>query len=246
MAKYEEIQQTLLKKISDGTYPVGSIIPKELELAKKYSVSRPTVNHAIQNLVKDGFLEQRKRRGTIVKRNKIEQEFTHVIKSYNEEMEQNGLQAKTKVLFFDLVTPPLEVRQAFDLDEEEKVYKLIRLRFADDDPLVLVTTYLPASPLPNLKKVDFTQRSLYDELDSRKLGITHVIRKLEVKNADKTASTFLNIEPASAVFLFHTLGYTASGDKLEYSIATYRGDKNYFMIDIDQSNSGSINTKLSL
>lgn len=245
MAKYEEIQQTLLKKISDGTYPVGSLIPKELELAKKYSVSRPTVNHAIQNLVKDGFLEQRKRRGTIVKRNKIEQEFTHVIKSYNEEMEQNGLQAKTKVLFFDLVTPPLEVRQAFDLNKEDKVYKLIRLRFADEDPIVLVTTYLPTDLLPDFEKIDFTTRSLYDELASRNLGISHVTRKLEVKNADKTASTFLNIEPGSAVFLFHTLGYTRNDKKLEYSIATYRGDKNYFMVDIDQTNT-PIKTKLKL
>lgn len=246
MAKYEEIQKILLEKISNGTFPVGSIIPKELELAKKYNVSRPTINHAIQNLVKDGFLEQRKKRGTIVKRNKIEQEFTHVIKSYNDEMEENGLQAKTKVLFFDLVNPPLEVQEALDLTEEDQVYKLIRLRFANDSPIVLVTTYLPASPLPNLKNIDFNKNSLYDELDSRNLSIKHVIRKLEVVNADKTASTFLNIEPNSAVFLFHTTGFTNKKKKLEYSIATYRGDKNYFIIDIDQNQNNSLRTKLSL
>lgn len=40
---YIAIRDELLARIEDGTYPVGSTIPTELELAEAYGVSRPTV-----------------------------------------------------------------------------------------------------------------------------------------------------------------------------------------------------------
>ncbi|KES15892.1 Transcriptional regulator [Gilliamella apicola SCGC AB-598-I20] len=94
------IQQDLLKKIQSGEYAQGQLIPKESELTDIYQVSRPTVRQAIQFLVNDGFLERRKRRGTIVKQQKINQEFTHIIESYDSEMNRKGLHPTTKVLTF--------------------------------------------------------------------------------------------------------------------------------------------------
>src|SRR5699024_11396809 len=100
-AKYKKIEAILKQRIIDQTYPLNSLLPKEIELAAEFNTSRPTINHAIHNLVQQGFLEQRKRLGTIVKRNKITQEFTHVIQSYNQEMDNKGLKAITKVISFE-------------------------------------------------------------------------------------------------------------------------------------------------
>ena len=99
-AKYQEIEEILRKQITDGSYQTGDLIPKEVELAAKYEVSRPTISHAVQGLVNQGYLERRKHVGTIVKQTKIAQEFTHVIQSYDCEMKQKGLTAQTQVLYF--------------------------------------------------------------------------------------------------------------------------------------------------
>ena len=104
-AKYKKIETILKQRIIDQTYPLNSLLPKEIELAAEFNTSRPTINHAIHNLVQQGFLEQRKRLGTIVKRNKIAQEFTHVIQSYNQEMDDKGLKARTKVISFEKIDP---------------------------------------------------------------------------------------------------------------------------------------------
>ena len=77
-AKYKKIEAILKQRIIDQTYPLNSLLPKEIELAAEFNTSRPTINHAIHNLVQQGFLEQRKRLGTIVKRNK----FSRNISSY--------------------------------------------------------------------------------------------------------------------------------------------------------------------
>ncbi len=68
---HQQIENDLRQKIQDGTYPEQQLIPKEIELAQYYQVSRPTVRQAVQTLVDQGFLEKRKRRGTLVKRAKI-------------------------------------------------------------------------------------------------------------------------------------------------------------------------------
>lgn len=230
-AKYKKIEAILKQRIIDQTYPLNSLLPKEIELAAEFNTSRPTINHAIQ--VQQGFLEQRKRLGTIVKRNKITQEFTHVIQSYNQEMDDKGLKAITKVISFDKINPTSEIQSALNLSTSDSVFKLVRLRYVDTAPIVEVTTYIPTKLVPDLNKIDFSQASLYDELRKRNLPVTHVTRKLEVKKASSTISKTLKIKENDPVFYFHSYGDTKKDQKIEYSIATYRGDLNSFIIDLN-------------
>ena len=51
---YMQIQQDLLKKINDGTFLPGEMIPSERQLAAQYQVSRLTVQNAVNALVEAG------------------------------------------------------------------------------------------------------------------------------------------------------------------------------------------------
>ena len=232
--KYLEIQNLLLQRIKNGDYQEGQLIPKEIDLAEQLNVSRPTVRHAIRNLVQGGYLERRKKRGTIVTQTKIKQQFTHVIESYNTEIQNNGLVAKTQVLNFSTEKASNEVAEALTIKPNTEVYKLVRLRSADNKPVVFVVTYLPIAQLPDLQKIDFTHHSLYSELAKAGLEITHVSRKIEVHPATEEEAQLLETDIKAPIFYFHTIGFTKDHRALEYSIASYRGDLNYFMVEIDK------------
>ena len=232
--KYLEIQNLLLQRIKNGDYQEGQLIPKEVDLAEQLNVSRPTVRHAIRNLVQAGYLERRKKRGTIVTQTKIKQQFTHVIESYNTEIQNNGLVAKTQVLNFSTEKASEEVAEALTIKPNTEVYKLVRLRSADNKPVVFVVTYLPIAQLPDLQKIDFTHHSLYSELAKAGLEITHVSRKIEVHPATEEEAQLLKTDIKAPIFYFHTIGFTKDHRALEYSIASYRGDLNYFMVEIDK------------
>lgn len=232
--KYLEIQNLLLQRIKNGDYQEGQLIPKEVDLAEQLNVSRPTVRHAIRNLVQRGYLERRKKRGTIVTQTKIKQQFTHVIESYNTEIQNNGLVAKTQVLNFSTEKASDEVAEALTIKPNTEVYKLVRLRSADNKPVVFVVTYLPIAQLPDLQKIDFTHHSLYSELAKAGLEITHVSRKIEVHPATEEEAQLLETDIKAPIFYFHTIGFTKDHRALEYSIASYRGDLNYFMVEIDK------------
>ncbi|PXZ06008.1 GntR family transcriptional regulator [Gilliamella apicola] len=229
------IQQDLLKKIQSGEYAQGQLIPKESELTDIYQVSRPTVRQAIQFLVNDGFLERRKRRGTIVKQQKINQEFTHIIESYDSEMNRKGLHPTTKVLTFKVDKATSEIANNLAINELDAIYKLVRLRYAENKPIVLVTTYLPVKLLPNFLHNDFKHQKLYSVLEKMNLPIVQIRRKLDVLKADETTSDLLDIEEGDPIFYFHSVGYSHDRTPIEYSISKYRGDINSFVFELNHS-----------
>jgi DNA-binding GntR family transcriptional regulator len=64
--RYAVVAKDLLEGISNGRYPVGTLLPTEFELCELYDVSRHTVRAAITQLQNQGLVSRRKRVGTRV------------------------------------------------------------------------------------------------------------------------------------------------------------------------------------
>ncbi|WP_243190618.1 GntR family transcriptional regulator [Clostridium gallinarum] len=235
MPLHLNIKADILSKIKSGVYKENEIIPSEMDLAEEYKVSRPTIRQAIQGLVNEGYLERKKRKGTIVIRKKIPQEFTNILQSYNNEIKGKGLEPKTKVISCKLEEASNEVCDKLNLKEGESVYKIVRLRYAGDDPVVFVITYIKADILPEFLKHNFTKESIYNVLSSYNFPIISITRYLEVMKADESTSVLLDIEMGDPIFRFISIGHTYNRNPIEYSIAKYRGDLNSFVIEIDNS-----------
>ena len=218
-AFYLDIKKDLLDKILSGVYQQGSIIPNEYELAEIYNVSRPTIRKAVQILVDEGYLEKRKKRGTIVCDPTIRQEFAQVIQTFNKEVKEKGLTPSTKVLTF----------------KQEKAEEEVRLRYVDDQPNVLVTTYVPCRLFEHLSEVDFEKESLYQTFHKEGRDITSIQRKLDVILADETCADLLDVKNGDPLFYFHSTGYDESHTAIEYSIAKYRGDRNSFVFQLSNN-----------
>jgi DNA-binding LacI/PurR family transcriptional regulator len=64
--KHLQIREELLRTITGGAYKDGQRIPSEVELAKRFGVSRPTVARALRDLEQDGFVQRRAGAGTYI------------------------------------------------------------------------------------------------------------------------------------------------------------------------------------
>jgi DNA-binding transcriptional regulator YhcF (GntR family) len=63
---YLRIADELRGEIADGRFPVGRRIPSQAELEERFGVSRPTVQRALQELRKDGYIDNRRGRAAEV------------------------------------------------------------------------------------------------------------------------------------------------------------------------------------
>lgn len=65
-ARYQRLADLLREAIADGTYPPGSILPSQAELAEEHGITKTTAGEAIRVLAGEGLVRGVQRRGTVV------------------------------------------------------------------------------------------------------------------------------------------------------------------------------------
>ncbi|MGH2485404.1 MAG: GntR family transcriptional regulator, partial [Ktedonobacterales bacterium] len=101
---YRRVTALLLREIEQGRLPPGALVPPEVELARRLGVSRHTMRAGIEALVREGRLERRRGRGTIVRQPPVQQSLTRFY-SVAREMRRRGAALETRVLRRGRLTP---------------------------------------------------------------------------------------------------------------------------------------------
>lgn len=78
---YVKVARALQHQISVGEYPIGSLLPTEVELAVRHSVSRQTIRQAVQQLRQQKLLSAKKGVGTRVEARQPRQAYYFALQS---------------------------------------------------------------------------------------------------------------------------------------------------------------------
>lgn len=81
---YMQVALELKAEIVNGVYPVGSLIPTEDELCKRFAISRHTVREALRVLREEGLISSRRGAGTIVVPARARDTDIHQVMSIND------------------------------------------------------------------------------------------------------------------------------------------------------------------
>ena len=63
---YKTVMEVLRSRLLNGTYPYGSLLPAETQIAIELGVSRPTVAKVFNQLAREGFVSRKRGIGTMV------------------------------------------------------------------------------------------------------------------------------------------------------------------------------------
>lgn len=230
---YFQLKGILLDAIKSGDYPVDSMIPTEKELSEMFQISRTTVRQAITEMVQEGWLYRIASKGTFVARLKIKQDFIKRLETFNDQIERTGRKPSTEVLALETGEIPKQFRPYFGVNEGGEYVYLYRRRFADDDPIVTLETFLPYDKCAFVLEHDFGKESLYNVLAANdKTRICRVTRVLEAVAANGQDVENLDVRRGKPILFSATIGYNSNDEPIEYSIARYRGDRNRFEVDL--------------
>ena len=72
---YLQVKEVILRRIVEGVYQPGELIPSEKELSKDFRTSVSTVRQALSILVSDGYLLKKQGRGTFVSDQRVKVTF---------------------------------------------------------------------------------------------------------------------------------------------------------------------------
>lgn len=230
---YFQLKKLIISEIQSGNYADDSVIPTENEFSEIFSISRTTVRQAITELVQEGWLYRIKSKGTFVTHPKINQDFIQRLESFNEQILRSGRTPSTHLLDFQLISADDIIAVNLNLKKQAKVFLIHRIRYADNEPIVILKTYVPYDACPSLLDYDFAKDSLYAVLGQREASrIHHVKRLVEAVSASEEDCLHLQLETGKPIQFFTSIGYTADNIPVEYSLARYRGDKSQFEITV--------------
>src|SRR5690349_13733995 len=145
---HSRLEGTLRGLIRDGRIPTGAVLPGELELAAQMGVSRHTVRHALGVLTNEGLLRRERGRGTTVVSSDPPPVIERSLGSFYAfawEARARGASQRSYVLERKVIHADPGLTARLELIAGTEIERIVRVRTADEDPLVLETAYLPRS-----------------------------------------------------------------------------------------------------
>jgi GntR family transcriptional regulator len=205
-----------------------------MEIMEHYSLSRTTIRQALNDLVKDNVLYRKKGIGTFVSIPKIDLRYLENSLDFTYQILRMGLVPSTKVLELTAVKADEKLAREMGISSGDEVVFLKRLRFAEQEPIVVVASYLPYSHCSFIMDVNLEKESLYQTLALKEnTKVVRVERFVEAQLANPEDCKLMQIRKGFPIQNFINKAYNRSGDIMEYCIARYRGDRNIFYVNID-------------
>jgi GntR family transcriptional regulator len=233
---YAQLKESLREEIDSGNWRPGDLLPGEPELCRDFDVSRTVVRQALKELTYEGLIVRRKGKGTFVASPKFTESHIQELSGFFKDMLDLGHTPYSQVLRQEVIPASPIVGERLALQTGAPVVQIDRLRFVEDEPLVLVTTYLPYALCPQLVEADLSHRSLYEFLETVcGLTLARGRRTIEAVAADDYQAGLLRVEPGAPLILLDSVSYLEDDTPIEYYKALHRGDRSRFEVELIRS-----------
>jgi GntR family transcriptional regulator len=222
LTKQRETRDSVLELIE--SLAVGAAIPSERQLGVDLGVSRLTVRAALDELVREGYLVRRRGAGTFVAEPKVAKGMD--VSSFSDDMRARGLTPGSRTLDLRVAPAGARMGRLLHVSPSEPVVSVKRLRLADGDPMAIELLHARSSLVPGLSATDLEQHSFYDLLADRyDISIVGGTQTVEPTVTNEEESAALGVPLHSPALLFERVTRAASGDVVEFTTSTYRGDR---------------------
>lgn len=220
--KYYTVKRHLLQHVE--VLPPGAPVPTERDLATTLDTSRTTVRQALSELVAEGRLVRRQGSGTYVADPKITWPL-HVA-SFTEQAIANGLTPSSALLALTRARASYEVAEKLRLEPGSELHKLDRLRLADDRPLAVETSFMPATRFPYLGRKIKNGVSLHGVL-THEYGVKLSTGEETIHTAPASPqhAKLLQTDVGFPMLVVSRLSFDRSGVPVELGTSWFRGDR---------------------
>ena len=218
---YFQVATQFEQAIVAGDIAPGDKIDNEISLARDLGLSRPTMRQAIQLLVDKGLLVRKRGVGTQVVQGKVRR--TLELTSLFDDLAGAGQRPRTDVLALARVPADAEVAHELQVEVGAPVWSLERLRWMGEEPLALMSNYLPVE-LVDLEELDLEHEGLYALLRGSGISIRVAKQRIGASGASAAQAEQLRESPGAPLLTMQRTAYDSAGRAVEFGRHAYRPD----------------------
>lgn len=227
---YLQLQRRIADAVASGRLSPGDSLPPERDMAALTGLSRVTIRKAVEGLVAQGQLIQKRGSGTFVapKVERMEQALS-LLTSFTEDMARRGKSVDSLWLSRRIDSPAPEEVMGLGLRAGDRIARLERVRRSDGVPLAIERAALPLSVLDAPEQVT---GSLYAVLQSRGMRPVRAVQRITAANLGERDAELLGVTPGAAGLKIERIGYLGNGRAVEFTRSLYRGDAYDFAVEL--------------
>lgn len=244
---YVQLKEALLRFIEINQLKSEEQLPGEHDLCKIFDLSRTVIRQTLSVLEQEGVIVRKKGKGAFIASRKITESLVQKLTGFHQDMTERGVTPISKALIQKVVPANELVSEKLKIGFGTPVLMIERLRYINDEPIVLVTTFLPYHMCMGIEKEDLTYQSLYELLETKhNIIIERGERTIEAVLPTKEQCSLLNITKDIPLIKLESTSYLSSGTPVEYYYAYHRGDKSRFKVELVRiEERGKLKTPLS-
>jgi len=225
---YHQMAKAIEQNIESGKLAPGERLENEIALAERLRVSRPTARRALQELVDLGMLVRKRGVGTQVAPVRVRRKVD--LTSLYDDLADSGRTPTTTVLKYSVGPGSPEIAEVLEIPLDSEVVTVKRLRYADGEPLALMTNHLPLELAPTHEELN--EFGLYAALRERGVVIHLAHQQIGARTASAAEARVLEEKPKAALLTMERTAYDATGRAIEHGRHLYRASRYSFSTTI--------------
>jgi GntR family transcriptional regulator len=241
---YKQIADQLRNAILQGELREGGQLPSESQLQEQYSVTRMTARNALQVLQGEGLVVAQHGRGVFVRsKPPIIRLSSGRFRRADREAGQGAFAAETSRLGLTPsqvirevaeIDPPSFVAERLNLRKGAKVVVRRRLMLADDTPMQLADSYIPATIARGtaLMQTDSGHGGTYARIEERGHRLARAREELEARMPSSEERRLLRLDPGVPVISLIRTAYDSDDKPVEVFDSVVAADKHRFVYDV--------------
>lgn len=227
--RYLLVIEQIKEKIQSGELEPGERLPSEMEFSKQLRVSRNTLREALRILEEENIILRKHGVGTFVNRKPQFKGGLEELFSITDMIKREGKEPSTEWLSTGYVDPHSDDREELELETDERVYLVKRLRKADGEPLVYCIDKMPEHKLSN--DFEIKGESIFDAL-KQEAGITISYAKADINTIGyhQDISKILECDRDIPLLVLKQIHYDLDDHPILYSLNFFRSDQVSFNV----------------
>jgi GntR family phosphonate transport system transcriptional regulator len=228
---YIQIANALRQNIQQGVYRAGDRLPSQQQLGVYFGVNRHTVRQAVDILKEEGLLRVDKGLGVFVAEPAINYPISRRVR-YNQTLQAQGRSSRYQILQVGDAIATGKVAEYLEVAQGDTIAQYDVLGLADENPLIVSTSYFPLSSFPDILE-HLRQFTSISQLMREMYGYDHIRRRTLISSRPVMPqdARLLKIARNQSILLVQAINENQQRQVIEYTVTRFRGDSVELVLD---------------
>lgn len=226
---YRQVRDVLLRRIADGVWQAGQMLPSEPELAADLGVSPGTVRKALDEMTAENLLVRKQGRGTFLARHDDERMLFQFFKLVRDDGERRF--PESRVVEVGPASADAATAKALAIRKGAAVLQIERVRSLAGTTCIFERIWLPRTLFPGLGKQELPN-NLYN-LYATEFGVTiaRASERIKAVAARAVEAKHLDVDLGTPLLSIDRTAFAIDGTPAERRVSICRTDHFHYACD---------------